>query len=269
MSLCTIYTALKAFLVQTVAGTTSIDFSNPEAVIALNKALLMKHYGIAFWEIPDKNLCPPIPSRADYIHHLADLLGNETEINGIDIGVGANCIYPILGTSIYNWNFLGVDIADNSLHSAQNIVNKNKNLSGKIKLVKQEKTQAIFNGILEKNKLYHFSMCNPPFHSSKENATKAANKKIKNLQLPQKDLNFGGMANELWCKGGELDFLKRMVRESFYAKEQVLWFTSLVSKKENIRPLQVLLKKHKITQLKVIPMNHGNKQARIIAWSYQ
>ncbi|RTY85461.1 DUF890 domain-containing protein, partial [Staphylococcus aureus] len=52
----------------------SIDFSDPQAVKMLNKALLKHFYGIQYWDIPQDFLCPPIPGRADYIHYLADLL---------------------------------------------------------------------------------------------------------------------------------------------------------------------------------------------------
>ena len=106
----------------------TIDFSNPEAVKALNTALLYTHYDVKFWEFPDKNLCPPIPSRADYIHHLADLLRRshlESDVKVLDIGVGASCIYPLLGNSIYNWSFVGSDIDEKSLQIAQKIIDKN------------------------------------------------------------------------------------------------------------------------------------------------
>src|SRR6478736_8432409 len=57
----------------------SIDFSNGEAVMQLNKALLRQYYGIRQWSIPPGYLCPPIPGRADYIHHVADLLGSYNQ----------------------------------------------------------------------------------------------------------------------------------------------------------------------------------------------
>jgi len=79
----------------------SVDFSNPEAVMMLNKALLKHFYGIAHWNIPPGYLCPPVPGRADYIHHIAGLLGScnrgkiptGNQVKCLDIGVGANCIY--------------------------------------------------------------------------------------------------------------------------------------------------------------------------------
>src|ERR1035437_2064959 len=55
----------------------SIDFANPEAVKMLNQALLKHYYEINEWIIPENYLCPPIPGRADYIHHAADLLGSD------------------------------------------------------------------------------------------------------------------------------------------------------------------------------------------------
>ena len=58
-------------------GDESIDFANPKAVKWLNKALLKLYYSIEYWDIPAGYLCPPIPGRADYIHHIADLLGSS------------------------------------------------------------------------------------------------------------------------------------------------------------------------------------------------
>jgi 23S rRNA (adenine1618-N6)-methyltransferase len=44
---------LSAFLITTPAGGTSLDFGNPQAVRALNRALLKVQYGVAHWDIPD------------------------------------------------------------------------------------------------------------------------------------------------------------------------------------------------------------------------
>src|SRR5476649_1013010 len=83
----------------------TIDFTNAEAVKVLNRALLKTHYNVNHWDIPEGFLCPPIPGRADYIHYLADLLADSNsgvfppgkKVNILDIGIGANCIYPLLG----------------------------------------------------------------------------------------------------------------------------------------------------------------------------
>ncbi|WP_315980201.1 RlmF-related methyltransferase [Aliamphritea spongicola] len=75
-----------AGFVTDIRGRQSVDFSDPQAVRCLNQALLKYHYGIAFWELPEGYLCPPVPGRADYVHHLADLLaetaGLETPPKG-------------------------------------------------------------------------------------------------------------------------------------------------------------------------------------------
>lgn len=99
--------ALKPYVAINKYGNESIDFSDPAAVKALNKALLSHFYNIANWDIPEGYLCPPIPGRADYIHYLADLLEEEEpllkgkNIKVLDIGIGANCVYPIIGHQEY------------------------------------------------------------------------------------------------------------------------------------------------------------------------
>ena len=68
---------LAPFVVLNKYDNESIDFSNPDAVKALNKSLLISFYDIQNWDIPENYLCPPIPGRSDYIHYLADLLASS------------------------------------------------------------------------------------------------------------------------------------------------------------------------------------------------
>ena len=118
----------------------SIDFFNPEAVKMLNMALLKHYYDIEYWDIPANYLCPPIPGRADYIHHIADLLAYENngiiprgnKIKSLDIGVGANCVYPIIGNKEYGWSFVGSDIDTTAIDNASQIIEKNPTLKEKI-----------------------------------------------------------------------------------------------------------------------------------------
>jgi len=253
-------------------GTNTVDFANPEAVLQLNKAFLKHHYQVKNWDIPKNYLCPPIPGRADYIHYLGDLLSEEKiedQIKGIDIGVGANAIYPILASRIYNWKMLGTDIEEKSVKAAKSTVNANPNLSGTIEIRHQEDHGSIFKGMIQEGEYYHFSMCNPPFHASEKEANKAALKKLKNLGKNETSkLNFGGQANELWCNGGEALFIKRMIKESILFKSQVGYFTSLVSKKENLPKIYKQLKKLEASY-KTIEMSLGNKKTRFIAWKFE
>ncbi|HBC1183466.1 TPA: 23S rRNA (adenine(1618)-N(6))-methyltransferase RlmF, partial [Escherichia coli] len=242
-TLCQVNPELRQFLTLTPAGEQSVDFANPLAVKALNKALLAHFYAVANWDIPDGFLCPPVPGRADYIHHLADLLAEATgsipaNASILDIGVGANCIYPLIGVHEYGWRFTGSETSSQALSSAQAIISANPGLNRAIRLRRQKESGAIFNGIIHKNEQYDATLCNPPFHDSAAAARAGSERKRRNLGLNKDDaLNFGGQQQELWCEGGEVAFIKKMIEESKGFAKQVMWFTSLVSRGENLPPL--------------------------------
>jgi len=253
-------------------GIKTIDFSDKEAVFHLNKAILKREYNIQDWHIPKNYLCPPIPGRVDYIHHLHDLISEKNTKNavtGLDIGVGSSCIYPILGARLYNWNMIGSDIHEASVKAALKNIEATPDLAHKIKVLHQKNNANIFEGVINKGEYYQFSMCNPPFHASEEEAIKLAGTKMKNLgYFNTNTSNFGGQANELWCNGGEKLFIKRMIKQSVDFKNQVGWFTSLVSKSENLPKIQKYIKKADASH-KIIDMSQGNKKSRIVAWTFQ
>jgi len=257
-------------------GIETINFFNAEAVKLLNQSLLKYDYGIENWDIPTGYLCPPIPGRADHIHHLADLLASDDKkqiptgpiIHALDIGVGANCIYPMIGHCEYAWDFVGSDIDQISIDSAKSIVKAN-NLSVDIRL--QKNNSNFFKGIIGGDEKFDITMCNPPFHSSEAEAISANMRKIKNLkgEKPKRpNASFGGKNNELWCPGGELRFIKDMIKESIQFKNNVLWFSSLVSKFGNLKDIYLALKKAEAFDVKTIPLGQGNKSSRIVAWTY-
>ena len=70
---------LKEYVRPNKYGNQSIDFFDPKAVKSLNKALLIHQYGLIDWDIPEGQLCPPVPGRADYLHFAADLLGRANK----------------------------------------------------------------------------------------------------------------------------------------------------------------------------------------------
>jgi 23S rRNA (adenine1618-N6)-methyltransferase len=270
---------LKEFIVLNKHGVDSIDFSNPKAVKVLNKALLHHYYGIKNWDFPDDNLCPPIPGRADYLHHIADVLtesnfGNlpvGNTITCLDVGVGANCIYPIIGVTEYDWNFIGSDIEPTSIASAQQIIDANASLTPKIECRLQESPSAIFRGVINEEEKIDFTMCNPPFHASMEEAQKGTRRKIKNLsgkKVNKPELNFAGISNELICEGGEHQFIQDMIGESKSFSTNCFWFSTLVSKQSNLKGIYKALDKISVQQVKTIPMGTGNKSSRIVAWSF-
>ncbi|MCL4146762.1 UNVERIFIED_CONTAM: hypothetical protein GTU68_023512 [Idotea baltica] len=247
-------------------GNLSVDFSNPEAVKELNKALLFSYDVISHWDFPDENLCPPIPGRLDYIHHLSDLLSLEEDIHILDIGTGATCIYPLLGVAEYKWNFMATDIDLDSLDTAQDIIDDN-DLDANIKLRQQFDEQHILKGVLEENDAFSATMCNPPFYKSAEEARGANRRKSRNLGN-NTIRNFSGNNNELWYVGGEKAFLHNYLYESSLFKNVSKWFTSLVSKKENVESLQNSSKKLGVKEFKIIPLSQGNKVTRIVCWRF-
>lgn len=257
----------------------SIDFFNPEAVKELNRALLMHYYDLEYWDIPENYLCPPIPGRADYIHHIADVLrGNNygdiptgANIRCLDIGVGANCIYPIIGSKEYGWSFIGSDIDPVAIESAAKIIESNPSLEGKIELKLQEKETNVFRDILQDDEQIDMCICNPPFYPSQEAATAATVRKLTNLteEKPVEPvLNFGGQSNELWCDGGEKKFIKTMIHRSSKFANSCFWFSTLVSKQSHLDTIYKLLKAEKVVEVKTIKMGQGNKTSRIVAWTF-
>ncbi|WP_420933530.1 23S rRNA (adenine(1618)-N(6))-methyltransferase RlmF [Alteromonas sp. A081] len=318
-ALCTSFPSLKPHIINARSGQKSIDFANSESVLALNTAILAHYYNVSQWQLPKDYLCPPVPGRADYIHGIADLLvdfqkmpeplkrdagdhqtivsssksvntikarlGNH--VRGLDVGVGANAIYPIIGSQVYDWSFVGSDIDETAYNNASVIVKNNSSLYSRIEIRRQLDPEAIFAGIIGDDDHFTFTMCNPPFHKSAQDALGGSARKNKNLAAnrtkrsgkhihaqtgnktyAKTSLNFAGQANELWCEGGELAFIQRMIRESVEFKQNVTWFTCLVSKSEHIKPIERSVAYYKAKEIKVVNMEQGNKQSRFVAWRF-
>ena len=175
-------------------------------------------------------------------------------------------MYPLTGQSEYCWNFTGVDIDASALKSAQKICESNKLA---ITIRRQSKPENIFRGVIQPKDAFHATMCNPPFHGSIEQANKGTQRKWSNLGKGRSTkLNFGGQNAELWCPGGEIKFIAWMIEQSMEFADQCLWFSSLVSKKDNLPPLYKILGKARVADFKVVEMAQGQKTSRFIAWTY-
>ncbi len=270
---------LKSFLVESPHGQSTIDFANPKAVFTLNKTLLLLHYDMQHWEIGKNSLCPPIPGRVDYIHYVADLLAKDhngetprgPKVRVLDIGTGSSLIYPILGHQEYRWSFVATDIDQQSLHHAQLNISKNESLKKTIELRFQPNKEHIFKGIIQPKEKYDLIVCNPPFYSSREDNWKSTTKKFQNVTKNKEAIpvqNFGGHANELWYEGGEKAFIRSMIYESLDFKDQLGWCTTLVSDKNNLKPLIAVLEFKKAKDIEIIKMEQGNKISRILAWRW-
>ena len=257
----------------------SIDFFNPAAVKMLNKALLKHYYNIDYWDIPPHYLCPPIPGRADYMHHIADLLGDYNNgkiptgnsIKILDVGVGANCVYPIVGVKEYGWWFLGAEIDPIAIKSANKIIALNPHLKNTVQLRLQIHSNNIFQGIIQRDECFDLTICNPPFHTSFAESQAGTLRKLSNLKqkkIVQPALNFGGQNNELWCEGGEERFVRRMIIESKQFASSCFWFSTLISNQSHLKRIYEALKSVDVFDVKTIPMSQGNKISRIVAWTF-
>jgi 23S rRNA (adenine1618-N6)-methyltransferase len=269
--------ALGRFVGPTGHGGDSIDFADPAAVLALNRALLQVDYGIVTWNIPPGYLCPPVPGRADYLHHVADMLAAERageiprgpDVRVLDVGVGANCIYPIIGRCEYGWKFVGAESDPVALRNAEAIIQANPALANGVTLRPQRDARLVFRGVVQSGEHFDVTVCNPPFHASPDAAAAGTRRKLRNLAgraAARPTRNFGGRNSELWCPGGELAFVRRMIRESAGFGRQCRWFTTLVSQRAHLPAIHAALRQAAATDVRTIEMAQGQKKSRIVAW---
>ncbi|MDO6738484.1 23S rRNA (adenine(1618)-N(6))-methyltransferase RlmF [Wenyingzhuangia sp. 2_MG-2023] len=260
---------LTNYIQPNVKGEDTIDFKNPVAIKTLNTALLKYYYGIEYWVFPDTFICPSIPNKADYVHHMADVLmesnfgtlpqGNK--ITCFDLGMGASCIYPIIGITEYDWNFVGSDIDEKSIIAAQAIVNKNKVLKNKMECKIQANPKDFFYSIIDKETKVDLAICNPPLYANLKDAQTETQKKSAPFTVAE-------IGDEIIYEGGETGFLQRYVKESKKFSENCFWFSALVHKSSNQKGMVEFLDELGATQTKAIPMGLGNKASQIIAWTF-
>merc|ERR1740130_1031884 len=226
----------------------SIDFKNPESVKCLNQTLLLHDFNIK-WDMPTTNLCPPIPGRCDYVHWVEDLLKDrekctsftphpEGKVRGVDVGTGSSVIFPLLALALHrdeNWSFVASDIDPISVDWAKKNVQAN-DFSDRIdvRLVKQ--SCSLLGLIGGDDGVFDFTMCNPPFFSSTQEAEEKKNPKN----------NRKATSYELVCEGGEEAFVEKMVRDSLVLKKKVWWYTSMIGKKGTLKRLLRLLRENNV-----------------------
>lgn len=254
------------------SGKQTIDFSQQMAVKVLNTALLKHHYNIDYWQFPHRHLCPPIPGRVEYIHLINDLLKSseiDQNLKLLDLGTGATCIYPLLGSKVYNWDFIASEIDKNAFENSAKIVKMNS-LENKIELRFQSNWESILKGIVKKNDKISATICNPPFYKNQSDADKENKSKLSGLGKKSQiaERNFSGTEKELIYPGGEKAFLHNYLYQSSLFKTNCYWFTSLVSKGELLKSMKSSLKKLGVMEVKTMSMQLGNKTSRIIAWTF-
>lgn len=260
-------------------GGPTIDFADPAAVKALNGALLLHHHGVRSWDLPPGYLCPPVPGRADYLHAVADLLATTNggvipqgaRVRVLDVGVGANVIFPLLGHHAYGWSFVGTEVDPVALRQAAEILAANPRFASAVSLRRQPARECVFANVVAPDERFALTLCNPPFHASPGAAAAGTRRKLRQLgggAAPRFQRNFGGTRSELWCAGGELGFIRRMIAESRGLAGRVGWFTTLVSSREHLPPLERALDISGAMDVRVLPLEQGQKKSRILAWRF-
>jgi len=267
---------LTPFLRTTPDQRLTLDFGEPAAVRWLNAALLKHQYQLEY-PLPEGVLCPAVPGRLDYLLRARDFLASlqhgrlpkTRHFQLLDIGCGANLIYSLLAAKACHYRVIATDIEASSLAIAAQLLQINQ-LEAAIELRHQPNASHIFTGVIKPGEQIDLTVCNPPFHRSAADAAAGTARKQRNLgrQQQQQQLNFAGQANELWCDGGELAFVSRMITESQQWGQQVAWFSTLVSQQQHVRPLQQLLQKHACPLSHWLPMQQGNKTSRVLLWSW-
>jgi len=185
--------------------------------------------------------------------------------------MGASCIYPIIGTKEYDWKFIASDIDPKSIDSARKIIESNDILKNKIECRLQKNKNSIFKNILEKEDKIDLIICNPPFHSSKEDAQKSTLRKLRNLsekKIKKNHVKFAGLNNEIIFEGGEIKFIENIINESKLYSNNCYWFSTLVSKQSNLKKTYKLIDRNGAYFVKTIQLGTGNKSSRIVAWTY-
>ncbi|KAK9711814.1 hypothetical protein K7432_007565 [Basidiobolus ranarum] len=248
-------------------GIGKIDFKDPEAVRQLAYTLLKDDFDLEV-DFPLDRLCPMIPNRLNYLLWIEDLLkatkiDQEDIIKGIDIGIGASCIYPLLGCRLNStWNFLGTEIDSRSFSYAKANVIRNE-LSDRIQLYLNPTTKTLPLNEIDENSRYSFTMCNPPFYESYEQVEAGINtKKLKPHAVCT------GSSNELITQGGEAQFISAMISESLELLDRVSWYTTMVGRKETLDIVVTKLKSSKINNYAVTEFCQGVTRRWGLAWSF-
>ncbi|KAK5996944.1 U6 small nuclear RNA (adenine-(43)-N(6))-methyltransferase [Cladobotryum mycophilum] len=227
-----------------------LDFNDPKAVVQLTKTLLKLDFGLAI-NLPDDRLCPPVANRHNYILWLKDLLdatsydSPDRKVLGLDIGTGASCIYPLLGSTERPWSFIATDIDEKSLACARANVQLN-NLEAHISVVgrrPQDKLIPIDDLNIES---IDFTMTNPPFYESEAAMV------------------------EMVTQGGEVGFVGRILGESLVLRERVQWYTAMVGFLSSLTHIIDKLRENGVDNYAVTEFVQGNKTRRwAIAWSFR
>ncbi|XP_072389912.1 U6 small nuclear RNA (adenine-(43)-N(6))-methyltransferase [Diabrotica undecimpunctata] len=255
----------REFVTQDITGKVSLDFKNTKALRALSCILLKKDFGLNV-EMPLDKLIPTIPLRLNYILWLEDLLsltGKSENIKGVDIGTGASCVYPLLAAKKNKWHMVASEIDSNSVTFANTNIEKNK-LEEFIQIVKVNEN-TVLKDVVNRDE-YDFCMCNPPFFGSTQELH--SNLNSRSLNRPKPKNSFCATPTEVVVKGGEVDFLSKLIQESKILGTQIKIYTTMVGHKKNLPQLKTLLREVDVCSFKETEFCQGNTTRWGLAWTF-
>ncbi|XP_031778528.1 U6 small nuclear RNA (adenine-(43)-N(6))-methyltransferase [Nasonia vitripennis] len=262
--LAILYPGFRKIAVTDIAGKVKINFKDVESLKILTKTLLKHDFNLDV-DIPPNHLVPALPLRLNYILWIEDLLNHcgiqdLSTVHGLDIGTGAICIYPILFSNLYKTKMTCTDIDPKSIISATENIEKN-NLQDLIEVILIKK-ESILKEALEKNEKYSFVMCNPPFFETDKGLGK------KSKQEPPRNAPTGN-ANELEVKGGEREFILRLIEESLEYKHKIKIYTTMFGQKSSLAFLRNELTKKRIFNATWTEFCQGFTKRWGIAWTFE
>ncbi|OCB86054.1 hypothetical protein A7U60_g6952 [Sanghuangporus baumii] len=152
-----------------------------------------------------------------------------------------------------------------SFESAVDNVQQN-NLADRIMVMKVASPDFIFVPFqMEQNRMFTFTMCNPPFYADAEEIERSAGSK----ELEPNSACTGAEV-EMITPGGEETFVARMVMESTSAgiKDRCLWFTSMLGKLSSFEKIVEVLRANQIDNYALTELVQGQTRRWAIAWSF-
>ncbi|KAH6907499.1 methyltransferase 10 domain-containing protein [Coprinopsis sp. MPI-PUGE-AT-0042] len=269
-------------------GRQIIDFNDEAAQRELTKAILKCDYKLDL-ELPADRLCPPVPNRLNYVLWIQDLVreistsrlwagdGDKAGVRGLDVGTGASAIYPLLACSLdETWTMIATELDEASYTCAKANVDRNS-VGSRIDVYRVDGAR-IFEPLyhLQPSEQIDFSMCNPPFYSSKDEVDTLRTSKE---ELPAQVCTGGELemiyppppsSEEDWEKeGGEVAFVGRMVMESLQLRAKCRWYTSMLGRLSSVPKVEELLRRHDITNYIITKFVQGRTRRWAIGWSFE
>lgn len=215
-------------------------------------------------------------ARLDYALLCLDLAEHAPRrpLRALDIGTGHVAIYALLLSRLRpDAEIVATELDAVSLEHARATVTANS--AGKVTVLPAPEAHLFpfssptlseeddLNGAAEaRDEYFTFTMCNPPFFSSTDDA--AASRDLKALPAPAAPT---AAANEEITAGGEVEFVGHMIDDSVRLGEKVAWYTSLVGRYESLHEL--VRKLREVTgNYYVVSLRQAKTARWVLAWGF-